>query len=264
MDHGSDITPGQRPQQQLDLSSQCYKTISSSKHSSPNVVIIKSKRPNSVMQNKAPQLTPTANTVKTLRKKVKTHIISSCEPTPKNQEPPEFQGHSLSPSPPVLSSSLTADSFDIQHKRQGPGRVNMSVSAIAQRLCDCLRFPLVRRRNLAAESREVLLKALQERHGPWLQENLLKEQRHLRFGTDLTKAAQDHDQEPTMMDEDASLFKASQPRFDTEKTTSFKVMGSGLFNWKSSLHPHQFLDQVRFATLLFQVFSALILSLIIT
>lgn len=203
IDDGSDITPGQRPQQQPDLCSQCYKTISPSKHSSPNVATVKSKRANSAMQIQAPQLTLAANTVKTLRKKVKTYVISSCEPTPTNQEPPETQAqvHSLSPSPPLLSSSLTADSSDIQHNRRGPGRVNVSVSAIAERLCDCLRFPLARRRNLAAESREVLLKALQERHGPWVQENLLKEQRRLLFGTDLTKTAQDCDEEPTMMDE---------------------------------------------------------------
>ncbi|XP_023265142.1 uncharacterized protein LOC111657276 [Seriola lalandi dorsalis] len=208
---------------------------------------------NSVMpeKDKASPLTPTADrkSVKAWKKKVKTHIISTFESTPKNQEPPEYQtqGHGLSPSPLQLSSSLTADSFDIQHRRPGPRCVSTSVSAMAARLCDCLQFPLLRRRNLVAESREVLLKALRERHGPRLQENLLKEQRRLSFCTDLTNEVQDHNQEPAMIDEDASVFQANaagRPCFDTKKTKSFKIMGSSHFNWKSSLQRHQSLEEV--------------------
>ncbi|XP_071326916.1 proline-rich protein 19 isoform X2 [Trachinotus anak] len=250
--HGSDVTPGQRPQQQLDLSSQSYKSIFSSKHSSPDVVIIRSKKADHVMPEKkrASQLTPTVDreTVKMLKKKEKTYMISTLVSTPKNQEPPEnwTQAHGLNPSPLQLSSSLTADSFDIQHGRHGPVCVSMSVSAIAARLCDSLQFPLLKRKNLVAESREVLLKALYKRHGPQCQENLLKEQTRLSFGTSLTKAVQDHDEEPIMIDEDASVFQgdtASQPCFNTQKTTSFKIMGSSHFNWKSILQSHQSLEQ---------------------
>lgn len=203
---GSDVTPGQRPQQQLDLSSGSFKSIFSSKHSSLDVVIIKSRKTNPVVSEKGreSQLTPAVDreNVKTLNKKVKGHVISTLEHTPKNQESPVHQtrAHGLSPSPLQLSSSHTADIFDIQHRRQDPDCVSESVSAVAAGLCDSLQFPLLRRRNLVAESRGVLLKALQERHGPQLQENLLEVQRCLSFGTDPSKEVQD--QEPTMIDED--------------------------------------------------------------
>ncbi|XP_044064750.1 uncharacterized protein LOC122881981 [Siniperca chuatsi] len=255
--HGSDVTPGQRPQQQLDLSSGSFKSISSSKHSSLDVVKIKSRKTNPVMSEKGreSQLTPTVDreNVKTLNKKVNGHMISALEQrTPKNQEPPvhQTQTHGLSPSPLQLSSSHAANSFDIQHRRQDPDCVSKSVSAVAAGLCDCLQFPLLRRRNLEAESRGVLLKALQEMHGPRLQENLLQVQRCLSFGADPAKEVQD--QETTMIDEDGptdavtrtfQANTASQSCFDTEKTTSFKMKGSRHFNWKSSTQLHQNLKQ---------------------
>ncbi|XP_038848744.1 proline-rich protein 19 [Salvelinus namaycush] len=61
--------------------------------------------------------------------------------------------------------------------------VTNPVSVVAARLCRSLQLPLLRRRNLVAESREVLLQALRERHGLQLQENLLNVQRRLSFGT---------------------------------------------------------------------------------
>ncbi|AWO96332.1 Hypothetical protein SMAX5B_012000 [Scophthalmus maximus] len=251
--HESDITPGQRPQQRFDNSSGSYKSIFSSKHSSFGVEISKSKGPvNSVMRekDKAPQLTPTVDhdIVKISYKKIKTHMISAFGPTPKNQEHLTHQTHARShyPSPPQLSSSPAADSFGTRHRRQGPGGVSKSVTAMGARLCDCLQFPQLRRRNLLAESREVLLTALRERHGPRFQEKLLQEQQRFSLGTDL--AIQDHDQEPTMRDEnhllptDASAFQAdavSQLYFDCQKTTASKEMRSKHFNQKSSRQPHQ-------------------------
>lgn len=208
--HESDITPGQRPQQRFDNSSGSYKSIFSSKHSSFGVEISKSKGPvNSVMRekDKAPQLTPTVDhdIVKISYKKIKTHMISAFGPTPKNQEHLTHQTHARShyPSPPQLSSSPAADSFGTRHRRQGPGGVSKSITAMGARLCDCLQFPQLRRRNLLAESREVLLTALRERHGPRFQEKLLQEQQRFSLGTDL--AIQDHDQEPTMRDENHLL-----------------------------------------------------------
>ncbi|GAA6229633.1 uncharacterized protein LOC108880680 isoform X1 [Lates japonicus] len=249
--HGSDITPGQRPQQQPDLSSGSYKSL--------DVVIIKSMKANSVMPEKyrESQLAPTISrdNVKMLNKNIKTRMASTLKPIAKNQEPPahQTQAHGLSPSPLQFFSSPTADNFGIQHRRQDPGSVSKCVSTVAARLCDRLHFPLMRRRNLVAESREVLLKALRERHGPRLQENLFREQQHLSSDTDLTKAVQDHIPEPSMRDEDEllptdmSAFQAKnarQPCFDTHKTTSFKMMGSMHFNWESSLQPHQNLEQI--------------------
>ncbi|GLD65303.1 uncharacterized protein AKAME5_001677900 [Lates japonicus] len=211
--HGSDITPGQRPQQQPDLSSGSYKSL--------DVVIIKSMKANSVMPEKyrESQLAPTISrdNVKMLNKNIKTRMASTLKPIAKNQEPPahQTQAHGLSPSPLQFFSSPTADNFGIQHRRQDPGSVSKCVSTVAARLCDRLHFPLMRRRNLVAESREVLLKALRERHGPRLQENLFREQQHLSSDTDLTKAVQDHIPEPSMRDEDELLptEKASASQF---------------------------------------------------
>ncbi|TDH11599.1 hypothetical protein EPR50_G00062340 [Perca flavescens] len=250
---GSDVTPVQRPQQQPDLSPDSVKSISSAKRSSLDAVIIKSKKTDPVMSEKGreSQLTPTVvrENVKTLNRKVKGNVISNLEHTPKNQESPvhQTQAPGLSLSPPQPSSSPTADSSDIQNRRRDPVCVSKSVSTLAAGLCDCLQFPLLRRRNLVAESREVLLKALRERHGPRLQENLLEVQRSISFGDDSSKKVQDH--EPTMIDELSPLdafttafqATATQPCFDSEKTTPFRMTGTGRFNWKS--RPHQNLEQ---------------------
>ncbi|KAK9514054.1 hypothetical protein VZT92_027543 [Zoarces viviparus] len=248
---GSDLAPGQRLQKKLDVSSESFKSVSSSKHSSLDVVIVKSKKTNPLMSEKSKesQLTATVvkESVKTLNRKAKGRMNSTVAHTPKNQESPVHQtpAHGLSPSPVQLSSSDTVDSFNIQRRRRDARCTSKSISAVAAGLCDCLQFPLLRRRNLVAESREVLLKALRERHGPRLQENLLEVQRGLSYGVDPTKKVQD--QEPTMMDE---LFPpafqadtASQPCYDSQKTTSFKMMRSRPFNQKSRPQPHQNLEQ---------------------
>lgn len=191
---GSDVTPAQRPRLELDPSSGSFKSIFSSKHSSLDVVVFKSKKTNSVMSERGreSQMSTTGDrdNVKTLNKKLKTHMTSSTlEHTPKHQKPPiqQTQAYGLSPSPLQLSSSPITQSSDTTHIRQDPSCVSKSVSEVAARLCDCLHFPFLRRRNLVTESREVLSRALRERHGPQLQANLLKVQRSLSFGADLTK-----------------------------------------------------------------------------
>ncbi|KAF3839314.1 hypothetical protein F7725_018031 [Dissostichus mawsoni] len=192
---GSEITPGQRAQPQLELSLESVKSISSSKNSSSDVVIVKSNKMNPVVSDKGKesQLTPTV--MKTLNRKVKGHMISALDQTPMNQDSP---AHGVSPSPLQLSSSPTADISDIQPRRPDPDCVSQSVGAVAARLTDSLRFPLLRRRNLVAESREVLLRALRDNHGSQLQENLHEVQRCLSFGADPSKKVQP--QESTMVE----------------------------------------------------------------
>ncbi|KAM9513311.1 uncharacterized protein ACWYII_046740 isoform 1-T2 [Salvelinus alpinus] len=70
--------------------------------------------------------------------------------------------------------------------------VTNPVSVVAVRLCRSLQLPLLRRRHLVAEGREVLLQALRERHGLQLQENILSMQRRLTFctGPTTTRASQ--------------------------------------------------------------------------
>ncbi|CAB1417812.1 unnamed protein product [Pleuronectes platessa] len=233
--HESDITPGQRPQQQHDLSSESYKSIFSSKHSSPEVII--SKEVNSVLHEKDQefQLTPTVDRdiVKRSYKKVKKKLIS----TPRNQEPPAQQAHArrLSPSPLQLSSSPATNSFLTQHRRD-PGCISKCVSAVGARLCDCLQFPRLRSRNLLAESREVLLKALRQRHGPRLQENLLYQQRRRHLDRDLEATMTDKSE---LSSTDASAFQADAVGVPCSDTTALRERRSKHFTLKSSLQPQQ-------------------------
>ncbi|XP_029137679.2 uncharacterized protein si:dkey-250k15.4 [Labrus bergylta] len=211
---------------------------------------------NPVMTEKGiePQLTPTdyRENVTKLNKKVKAHMISTLEQTPKDQEF-VFHGKQLagaSRSPLKFSSSHTVDSLDSQQRQSDPCFVSESVSAVAASLCGCVQFPLLKKRNLVAESREVLLKALQERHGLQLQENLFRLQRCLSFGSDHTKEVQD--QELTMIDEDELQntdaftieLQASKPLFNTLKTKPFKEKGSTHCNLKSSPRLPQNLKQM--------------------
>ncbi|TKS82299.1 hypothetical protein D9C73_016408 [Collichthys lucidus] len=249
---GSDITPGQRPQPQLVLSSG---NIASFKRTSVDAAV-SSKKTNPGMSEKRreAQVTPTVDRkhVKTLNKRVKGNINSTLEHTPKNQKPPVHQPHGLNTTPLKLSSSHTADSFDIQYRRRDPNSVSKSVSTVAARLCDTLQFPLLTRRSLVAESREVLLKALREWHGPQLQEDLLEVQRCLSFGTDRTKEVQN--QEPTMVEKDELLHADAFPtvfqaitarpsRFDMQETTALKITRNRHFNSKSSPQLHHNLNQ---------------------
>ncbi|XP_063734369.1 uncharacterized protein si:dkey-250k15.4 isoform X2 [Eleginops maclovinus] len=246
MSQVSEITPGQRAQQQLELSSESVKSISSSKHSSSDVVIVKSKKINPFVSDKESLLTPTV--MKTLNQKVKGHVIFALDHTPMNQESAvhQTQAHDVSPSLLQVSSSHTADNSDLHPRRADPDGVSQLVKAVAERLCDSLRFPLLKRRNLVAESRDVLLRALRENHGSRLQENLQEVQRCLSFGADPSKKVQN--QESTMMDEllPPDVFQAafqaktaSQPCFDTQKTTPFRTTGSRHFNWKSRPQQNQ-------------------------
>ncbi|XP_068426063.1 proline-rich protein 19 [Clinocottus analis] len=249
---GSDITPGQRTQQQIDLSSENLKSMSSN-HSCCDAVIIKSKKTNPLMLEKGRELlrTPTVvkENVEAINRKAKGNLIFTVEHTSKNHESPvhQTQSHGLSASPVQLSRSHT-DSFDTQHGNEDARCASKSISAVAARLCDCLQFPLLRRRDLVAESREVLLKALRDRHGPRLQENLLEVQRGLSFGVKPTTKIQE--QKPPLIDElfppgaiGFQSYTASQPCLDTQKTTCFKMMGSSPFNWKFRPQPHQNLEQ---------------------
>nr|XP_046254238.1 uncharacterized protein si:dkey-250k15.4 isoform X2 [Scatophagus argus] len=202
---GADVTLGQRSQQQLDLSSGSGKSTFSSKHSPVDVIKSRKANPAVSERGREPQQIPTVDreNVNTLNKKVKGHMISTLEHTPRNQESPVHLTHGFSPSPLQVSCSNTIDNNDMQHGRQDPDCVSQFVSAVAADLCDSLQFPVLKRRSLVAESREVLLKALRESHGPHLEKNLLKVQRYLSFDTDPAKHGQH--QEPTMTDEDEPL-----------------------------------------------------------
>lgn len=173
-----DLTPEQRPQHTLpEHSSGSSNSTFLSKHIPLKVAAIKSRKTKPVT--------------------VKGPEISSLEHMPNDQESSGLhtQAHSLSPSPVKPSSSSNADNFDVHLRRQNTDCVSRAVSALSAGLCSHLEFPFLERRSLVAEGRMVLLKALQESHGPQLKGNLLQVQRCLSFGTNPKKETR-HLEEP--------------------------------------------------------------------
>ncbi|KAM9309606.1 uncharacterized protein KZ484_025614 [Pholidichthys leucotaenia] len=222
----SDITPGQRPQQQCDFSAGSVKSTLPSKQSLSVVGTVKSKTANSVMSEKGSeiQLTPMGTEdFHTISKKLKKHIIFTVEQTPTKQDSPPHQTQSKSLHPSPLNPTMSPDikSSGMQDRKQDPEFVSKSVSEIAARLCNSLQFPPLKG-NLVSESREVLLKTLQEKHGPWLQENLLEVQRCPNVGMHPKNTDLHQDQKPPMMDED-----------------ELSLQGSRHFNWKCNPQPRQ-------------------------
>lgn len=203
---GPDRTPEQRPQQQIDLSSGSCKSTFSCKRSSLDLVVGQSRKtkPDVPETGEESQQTLPVDQ-ETFNKKAKGHMISTLEHTPQSQGSSihSTQAHILSPSPLKFSSSNTANSFDTHHRRKDPDCVSQSVRTVAASLRECPLFPYLKRRSLVAGSRGILLKALQERHGPQLQKNLLHMQHCLSSATDPIKEVRDQD--PTIVDEDKLL-----------------------------------------------------------
>lgn len=111
--------------------------------------------------------------------------ISSVEQTPKNQGWPGLHTQTRSPSPVKPSSSNGTNN---NCRRTDPHcSVSPSACELAARLCRSLKFPFLKKRRLVEESRQALLKALQERHGPQLQENILRVCGCLSFDSTVTK-----------------------------------------------------------------------------
>lgn len=93
----------------------------------------------------------------------------------RTKKPPELE---RAPSP-VLCQPVAAETGVNAHG-QSRGATRESVAAVSRRLREALRFPSAKKkRDLVAESREVLLGALREAHGQRLQQNLL----HMHSGT---------------------------------------------------------------------------------
>lgn len=186
LSQGSDVTPGQSLQPEHNPSSGSSQSIFSSKHSSLDVVAFKNKTYNSVKSERCTEspLSPTGD-IDRVKKLKKTHMISTPGHTPKQEKPAALAAQA--------SSSPITQSFNVTHIRQDPQCVWKSVSKVAARLCDCLQFPDLRRRNLVTESREEVVRALREQHGPHLRENLLKLKRSFSCGADPTTAMVDDD-----------------------------------------------------------------------
>lgn len=177
------VTPAQRPQQQLDPPSRSCKGTASSSHSSLSVAVFKSRRNRSDISQRA--------------------RVCSVEDTPENPGSPIScaQVRHLSPKPVTPPSPQNSKAFDFRHKPREPDGVSQSLKKVAARLCDGLRFPYLRRRDLVAESREVLLKALDKSHGPHLQKSLLQLQQDFGFCSDPASEVQDQEMSSTDTDD---------------------------------------------------------------
>ncbi|XP_049587598.1 proline-rich protein 19 isoform X2 [Syngnathus scovelli] len=95
-------------------------------------------------------------------------LPSSAERTPQRKNPPDPRPP---PSPIRCRPVVVETKADTHAQREDTGC--KSVAVVARHLCEALRFPLMRKRNLVAESREVLVRALRAAHGQRLQQNLL-------------------------------------------------------------------------------------------
>lgn len=124
---------------------------------------------------------------------------SSEEHTPKC---PGLRSPTFGLSPGKRPSSRSAEDADVQPSGDLHGTVSQSVGTLAAALCHRLRFPFLKKSGLAEESRQVLLRCLQERGGAQLQENLL--QVWSRHSVDSSAAKGPlHQQEPTVDQDEA-------------------------------------------------------------
>ncbi|MED6272630.1 hypothetical protein CHARACLAT_032293 [Characodon lateralis] len=195
---GTDVTPCQRLQQQLFSSSESLKSINQPKNSFQATKTKNTDNCMSVM-GEALQLKSFADRgkTKTLKRTINGDMISDLKQPYENQDYPAEADYLIS-SPLRHFTSLCADHFEQQPKNQDPDHVSKATCGVATRLCECLQLPVPNRRNLLSETREVLLKSLQERHGPCLQANLQEVQRSLNCLIEPTQAT--IEQEQNMME----------------------------------------------------------------
>ncbi|XP_061674939.1 triadin isoform X2 [Syngnathoides biaculeatus] len=90
------------------------------------------------------------------------------ELTPMMKNPPDPHR----PPSPVICQTVAVEIEHDSHAQRG-GVAPKSIRAVAERLCEALHFPLMKKRDLVAESREVLFCVLRETHRQHLQKNIL-------------------------------------------------------------------------------------------
>lgn len=177
------VTPAQRPQQQLGPPLKSRNGRIPSSHSSLSAAVFKSRRNQSDICKKA--------------------RLCSMKGTSENpcSAISNTQTRSLCSKPVTPSSPQNSEVFDFRHRRPQLDRASQSIKKVAARLCDGLRFPYLRRGNLVAEGRKVLLKALDKSHGPHLQENLLQLKQDFGFSSDPTSEGQGQEMSSSDMDD---------------------------------------------------------------
>lgn len=164
-----------------ELSSEILKNTCLTDRSSHIKDVAKTKYVTSV-KNREPLISTANNTSDKNTKET----VSSLEQTPMNQGWPGLhtETHSLSPVKPPSSNKIDLG-------RRDPHRsVSQFVCVAAAGLCRSLKFPFLKKRSLVEESRQVLLNALQQRHGAQFRENILQGRSFLSFDSNVTKGSQ--------------------------------------------------------------------------
>ncbi|XP_028326143.1 proline-rich protein 19 [Gouania willdenowi] len=220
-----DVTRGLTQEQLHDISPGSLKSTISSQNNST----VKKSSNEGLEKRHQSQLTPFIKKwkKKTLNKKSKRLITSTPEHSHNSLNSPVCQMliKDLQPSTPV------AGTFDSQHRGKDPEHVSKCISAVAARLYDTLRFPLLEKKNLVSKSREALMKSLRELHGPWLQENLRELQPRRSVQADSSEAVQNQHQEKTDFQKHLTDKKTLHSPFSPESSS---FLSQSLRKWLTS------------------------------
>ncbi|XP_054637544.1 uncharacterized protein si:dkey-250k15.4 isoform X2 [Dunckerocampus dactyliophorus] len=182
------------------------------------------------------------------KEKTPHHMVASEEHTPRNLGPPDRQPPvpSISPSPRWPHSLVTVETAS---DAQREDLLSKSISLLGQRLCATLCFPFMKKRDLVAESREVLLRTLQEAHGPHLQQNLLHMRTRCSFQLGwegvTQKAACKDEQRLWSPDKYSPPFQINsivRSCFATEGATALETPRRKHFPWQLSPQPSEKAD----------------------
>ncbi|XP_061632878.1 uncharacterized protein si:dkey-250k15.4 isoform X2 [Phyllopteryx taeniolatus] len=157
------------------------------------------------------------------------------------------------PPRPILRRTVAVER-EVDARAQREGIASKSIGAVAQRLCDALRFPLMKKRDPVAESREVLFRVLRETHGQHLQQNLLR----IHSGTGLhphprrvvhkpkaTRKDRDRRWIPDLFPAPFQIHPADPFYFNNEDAPVLENTGKGRKHifWNLSPPPQRHLDQ---------------------
>ncbi|KAK7886860.1 hypothetical protein WMY93_026481 [Mugilogobius chulae] len=230
---GSDLTPGQRSRETLISSTETNKL--------ENVVVTGIKETQPVISDINSDLHQTPCSFKENKKILPGSLPSIIETTPKKLVPSAdlSQVKQLTPllqfSPPMEESS---SNLNKQQEDLNTDAVAMSVKAIAASLCNSISFSLLRDKNLLTESREVLVKALRQRHGAQLKSNILKVHRRLYSWDEGQEEVSELSHSPIFADRKESPFSTGEFPTASEATgfltSSFEKTGRLPFDWNSA------------------------------
>ncbi|XP_055019205.1 uncharacterized protein si:dkey-250k15.4 isoform X2 [Boleophthalmus pectinirostris] len=230
----SDLTPGQRPRKTAISSTETNKSVNSS-----DVVFtgMKEAQPGMYANSDSHQTPGSFNENKSI---LPGSVESIIERTP--QKHVSANPRQVSQPTPLLPSSppmaRASSSLITQQENLDADSVAKSVKAIAASLCNSICFSLLGKRDLVAESREALVKVLQEKHGTQLRSNVLKIQRKLYSCDDAQEEGSELCCSPIFANRKEGAFSSdefpAQSKTTGFTTSSFEQTGRFVFDWHSN------------------------------